>query len=167
MLPASLQQLKLERWRQSLSAIALPASLVELDIRYLDDYPLPALPPQLQVLRIGGAFRQPLTGVLPAALRVLRLTGAFDQPLTADVFASAPLLEELWLSDYSTGSQHALPRTLRVLRLGKRSSLSMRELSEALPELRKLKLPPQWDVARVKRFEQFGQARGIAVPQSA
>ena len=169
-LPASLQRLQLDEWRQPLSHLAMPALLTDLSIQYLCDYPLPALPPQLQVLAVGGAFSQPLTGVLPASLRVLRLTGAFDQPLTADMFACTPQLEELWLSDRSPARQLAadvLPRSLRVLRLGKRSSLPMRNSSKTPPALRQLLLPAEWPAERVRRFEHFGETRGIAVVQEA
>ena len=68
-LPAGLLQLKLEHWSQPLSSTARPASLTELDIRCLCDYPLPSLPPQLQALAIGGEFNQPLEDVLPVSLR--------------------------------------------------------------------------------------------------
>ena len=86
-LPASLQRLRVLEWTLPLSNIVLPVSLTELDMQNLADHPLCPLPPQLQVLCIGGLFSQPLTGVLPPTLRVLRFTGRFQQPLTADMFA--------------------------------------------------------------------------------
>ena len=131
-LPSSLRVLEVEQWPPPLSQLALPASLTELNVRLLSDHPLPVLPLQLQVLRIGGAFNQPLTGVLPASLRVLRLVGEFNQPLTADVLASIPQLEELHLSDYPTFRQlpiSVLPRSMRVLRVGERYTLFMSDAS--------------------------------------
>ena len=130
--PSSLQQLKLLGDKLQLSHIALPPSLIELDIRSLADHPLSVLPAQLQVLCIGGTYNQPLTGVLPASLRVLRLVGEFNQPLTADVLASIPQLEELHLSDYPTFRQlpiSVLPRSMRVLRVGERYTLFMSDAS--------------------------------------
>ncbi len=167
-LPRSLQQLQLDEWQTlPLSHIALPASLIQLSVHWLSNHPLPVLPPQLEVLCIGGAFNQPLTGVLPASLRVLELVGHFSQPLTSAVFASTPQLEELHLGDHG-GARHlvasALPRSLRVLRAGADSSLVM--ASELPPQLQLLILPASWnlmDAERVTRLEQLAQARGIIV----
>ena len=110
-LPSSLQRLSIDEWTLPLSDIALPASLVELDIDNLADRPLLALPPQLEVLRIGGAFNQSLLGVLPASLRVLRLVGEYNQLL--NLTAWAPQLEELVFK--RCGSSHyRLPATCRA-----------------------------------------------------
>ena len=100
----------------------LPPSLTELRIDNLSDHALPALPSQLEVLAIGGSFNQPLTRVLPADLRVLRLTGDFNQLLSSDVFTSTPQLHELHLYGHSVRVLFAseLPRSLRVVRLGRR-----------------------------------------------
>jgi len=115
-LPSNLQRLELHEWTLPLSNIVLPASLTELDIRWLSNHLLPALPPQLQLLAIGGAFNQPLVNALPSSLHILRLTGHFEQPLTATVFASTPQLEELHLSDHSSQQLDVsvLPRSLHV-----------------------------------------------------
>ena len=67
-LPCSLQRLKVDVWTQPLSNIALPASLIALDIRLHPNHPLHVLPSQLRALRICGAFNQPLVAVLPASL---------------------------------------------------------------------------------------------------
>ena len=130
--PSSLQRLLINVWMLPVTQLALPPSLIELDIRWLSDHPLSVLPAQLQVLCIGGTYNQPLTGVLPASLRVLRLVGEFNQPLTADVLASIPQLEELHLSDYPTFRQlpiSVLPRSMRVLRVGERYTLFMSDAS--------------------------------------
>ena len=169
-LPSGLLKLKLYEWTLPLSHIALPASLTDLDIRSLSDHPLSALPPQLQVLAVGGAFSQPLTGVLPPTLRVLRLTGAFDQPLSADTFTCTPQLEELWLSDRSPARELAaamLPRTLLVLRLGKLCLLTMTDASNMPPQLRRLMVPAGWAAERVRRFKQLGCNYGFTVEREA
>ena len=164
-LPSHLHKLQLHQWTLPLSDIALPASLIELEVRWLSDHPLPVLPPQLEVLAIGGAFNQPLTGILPPTLRILDFLGHFDLPLTASLFASVPQLEGLFLSDHSARQLIVsdLPRSLRVLRVGKRYSLVGLEASDVLPELRMLTLPAEWDVERVRTFERLGQRRGFAV----
>ena len=126
MLPAGLTRLELYGWTLPPSHLALPESLLELHIHDLPDRPLPALPPQLQTFAIDGGFNQPLTGLLPASLTFLSLLGRFDQPLTADVFASTPRLEQLYLSQHSAAGDLAeseLPRSLRVLRVGRQYSL--------------------------------------------
>jgi len=169
-LPSNLKRLDLAEWTRSLSIAALPASLTELDLHSISNHPLPVLPSHLEVLRISGAFDYPLTGVLPSSLRVLRLTGRFDQPLTADMFASTPQLEELYLSDLSSARQlsgRVLPRSLRVLRLGNQYSLFIPEASDAPPQLRRLIVPAGWDVERVRRVEQFGRTQGFTVEQEA
>ena len=167
-LPANLQQLDLDEWSSRIS-IALPTSLTELDVRWLSNDPLPVLPPQLQVLRLGGAFNQPLTGVLPPSLRVLELIGHYGQPFTADVFESTPVLEELWLSDRGTTRvivASLLPRSLRLLRVGRQYSLVMAEASELPPQLRRLIVPAEWDLLDagwVTHLQQLGRARGFSV----
>lgn len=92
---------------------------------------------QLEVLTIGCAFNQQLTAVLPFSLRILRLTGLFDQPLTPDVFTSTQRLEELYLSDFRVRqlALSILPRSLRVLRVGKHHSLVILHASDAVPQL--------------------------------
>ncbi len=185
-LPSSLQRLWLARWTFPLSRIALPMSLTDLDIRYLSNHPLPVLPPLLEVLHIGGAFNQPLAGVLPSSLRVLRLTdvfdqpltnalpcslrvlrltGRFDQPLTVDVFASTPEPEELQLGDHSArdvvGSE--LPRSLRLLRVGKLHSLIIAAASDTPPKLRRIMVPAEWNRQRVERLTRFSVAQGFMV----
>ena len=165
-LPSGLQRLQLLSCTVSLSHNVLPASLVELHIHDLSNVPLPALPPQLEVLEIGGAFNQPLTGVLPASLRMLRLKGAFDQPLTAEVFASTPHLEELCLSDNRAARQLALqslPRSLHTLRVGKRCSLVVEETSDVPPQLQRIVLPAGWDVERVTALQQLSAACGFTI----
>ena len=167
-LPSSLVTLRVDEWKLPLSHIALPASLIEVDVRLLHDHPLPVLPSQLEVLQIGGWFNQPLIGVLPSSLRVLRLTGLFSQPFTSDVFESTPQLEELYLSDLSPVRQlvaRVLPRSLQVLSLGKRHTI--RELSDLPSQLRRLIVPARWEASMVSSFKQLGQARGFAVEQEA
>ena len=161
-LPASLQRLEVDEWKLPLSRIVLPPSLIELDIHSLSNYRLPVLPPQLQVLAIGGAFNQPLTGVLPSGLRVLRLTGHFSQPLTAIEFASTPVLEELYLGDHSASllALGALPRSLLVLRVGKRISFIISEVLDAPPQLRRVILSAGWFEERVVGLQQLAQSRG-------
>ena len=138
MLPAGLNCLRVDEWTLPLSHIKLPASLTELHIDRLTSRRWPALPARLQTLCVGDDFNLSLDGYLPTSLRILRLTNAFDQPLTASLFASIPQLEELWLSDNSPECQlaaHVLPRSLRVLRVGKRCTLTVWEASGELPEL--------------------------------
>ena len=163
-LPSSLQRLQVSEWKLPLSDVDLPASLIELDVHCTQNFPLPVLPPQLQVLRIAGVLDQPLTGVLPSSLRTLHLLGSFGQPLTADLFASVPQLEELYLDDHSCHQLAAdvLPRSLRVLRLGKRD---MTELHSLPSQLRRVIVPACWDGERVKVVEQVGQTRGFSVEQ--
>ena len=167
-LPANLQQLSLHEWSLRFS-IALPASLTSLSISWLSNAPLPVLPPQLELLRIGGEFNQPLTGVLPSSLRVLELIGHYRQPFTTDMFASTPVLEELYLGDYGflrPIAASALLRSLRLLRVGRHWSLAMAEASDLPPQLRCLIVPPEWhmwDAERVPRLQQLGQARGFSV----
>ena len=162
---ASLQRLEVDEWKLPLSRITMPPSLTELDIHSLSNHRLPVLPPQLQLFAIGGAFNQPLTGVLPSSLRILRLAGHFSQPLTAIEFASTPVLEELHLGDRSALQLAAsvLPRSLRVLQLGKRCSLVMAEASEVPPQLRRLILSSGWDAERVMRLQQFSERHGFTV----
>ena len=169
-LPAGLTKLALNEWKKSLSTIAMPASLTDLHIYCLSDHPLPALPSQLQMLCIGGDFSQPLTSVLPSTLRVLKLTGKWDQPLTRDMFACTPQLEELHLNDLCPARRltvAVLPRSLRVLRVGWRWTLTVLEAAEALPQLRELILPSWWEADNVASFKQYGEARGMVVTQEA
>ena len=163
-LPVSLQQLWLYEWTQPLSHIALPASLTELDILNLADYPLPALPPQLEVLAIGGSFNQPLKHVVPSTLRVLSLQGEWDQPL-ANVLARTPQLEELHLSDevpFHELAASVLPHKLRVLRLGKRHSLLIPQPSDKPPQLHRV-IVSNWDEEPAMALRQLGQSHGFTV----
>ena len=167
-LPSNLQRLELDEWTRPLSHIALPASLTELSIQDLSCHPLSQLPPQLEKLSIGGAFNQPLTGILPSSLRVLRLTGHFNQ-LTAAMFASTPQLEELYLSDHSparmTLAGSTLPHSLQVLRLGEQYTIELVEESDVPPQLRRVIVPAGWETWRVSWLQQFGQTRHFTVEQ--
>ena len=161
-LPSSLVTLRVDEWKLPLSHIALPASLIEVDVRLLHDHPLPVLPSQLEELCLGGAFNQPLIGVLPSSLRVLRLRGLYDQQLTEKVFESIPQLEELYLSDLSpplAGS--ALPRSQRVLRVSKRYTI--RDLPDMPRQLRRLLVPARSRLHVLSSFEQFGRARCFTI----
>ena len=167
-LPPNLLKLEVDEWSLSLSILSLPASLLELHIHHCSSYPLPVcLPPRLEVLRIGDAFRQPsLTGVLPSSLRILRLAGYYSPPLTIDVFLSTPQLEELYLNDstydrgFSRLAASELPRSLRVLQLGKRYSLSIQQPSDLPPQLTRLILPAARCTAQlVARLQQIAQER--------
>ena len=165
-LPSNLRRLELHEWKLPLSDIALPASLVELDIHSLHNHPLPVLPAQLEVLRIGGAFNQSLLGVLPASLRVLRLTGNYYQPFTADVCDCMPQLEELYLSDHSITQPlggRVLPQSLRILRVGQYYSLVIPQTSDVPPQLRRLIVPAGWTAERVSLLQQLGVLRGFTV----
>ena len=167
-LPSSLRLLELNEWTLPLSQLALPPSLIELDIRWLSNHPLPVLPAQLQVLRIGGAFNQSLVDVLPPSLRELQLTGHFDQPLTADLFACTPQLEELHLSDHATVHDlhvDVLPGSLRVLRLGKQRSPVFPQVPHALCRLCRVLVSAEWDAERVRSVVQAGQVAGFTVEQ--
>ena len=166
-LPSKLLRLEVHEWTLPLSRVALPMSLIELDIHSLFDHSLPVLPPQLEVLSIGGSFNQPLTDVLPSSLRVLRLTGRFDQPFKADSLSVTTQLRELYLGDHSARQLAAsvLPLSLRVLRVGRRYTLVIPEASDAPSELRRLILPPAWDRERVKRLRHVGVTRGFTVEQ--
>ena len=164
-LPASLLSVKADVWTQALSDLALPASLVELHIHSLSDLPLPTLPSQLQVLDIGGAFNQPLAGLLPSSLRLLKLTGVWDQPLS-EVFASIPQLEELHLSDkvpYRQLAASVLPRSLRVLRLGKNHSFAISQPSDKPAELRRFIVPHMWQKQRMVALRRLGKSHGFTV----
>ena len=165
-LPSNLRRLELDEWKPRLSHIVLPAALTELDIRWLSNHPLPALPPQLEVLAIGGALNQPLIDVLPSSLRVLRLTG-FDPPLTADMFASTPQLEELYLKDDSPRELDVseLPRSLRVLRLGMLHTLVVSAASDLPPQLRRVILPSGWNTQCMSWLQQVGQTCGFTVEE--
>ena len=168
-LPAHLRVLCIGEVLESalpLSNTTLPASLAELHILRMLDQPLPALPSQLEVLCVGGAFNRSVASVPPASLRVLRLQGDFDQPLTAELFASTPWLEELHLGSRGTTRPllaSALPRSLRVLRLGAQHSIDMAEASHVPPRLRRVILSFNCDAERVRRFERWGQAHLFVV----
>jgi len=169
-LPSSLLRLKLYEWTLPLSDLALPASLTELDIASLSNYPLPALPPQLELLAIGGGYDQPLTGKLPASLRILRLSGYFGQPLTADLFDSTPQLKELCLSDYGTTRQldvSVLPRSLRVLRVGEQYELVMAHTAHIPPHMERVIVPAEWDTDWLAALQHIGQTYGFTVEQEA
>jgi len=168
-LPSNLQRLELQEWTLPLSNIVLPASLTELDIRWLSNHLLPALPPQLQLLAIGGAFNQPLVNALPSSLHILRLTGHFEQPLTATVFASTPQLEELHLSDHSSQQLDVsvLPRSLHVLRFGKRCSLVLAYESDVPPQLHRVIVPAGWDEEQQLRLQQLSERRSLVVEVEA
>ena len=168
-LPPHLQVLQVYEWTLPLSRIALPASLTALNIGWLSDHPLPVLPPHLEVLGIGGAFNQPLTSALPPSLRILQFTGHFDQPLTADVFASIPQLEQLWLSDHYSHQVLAsmLPRSLHMLRLGKQCSLVIAEASDIPPQLRSVIVPAGWEAERMTTLQQLGNRHGLTVEEEA
>ena len=165
-LPSNLQRLELDEWKPRLSNIVLPATLTELDIRWLSNHPLPVLPSQLEVLAIGGAFSQPLIDALPSSLRVLRLTG-FEQPLTASAFASTPQLEELYLKDDSPRELDVsvLPRSLRVLRLGKLHTLVVSGASDLPPQLHRVIVPAGWDPQWMSWLQHLGQMRGFTVEE--
>ena len=166
-LPAGLQRLRVDICMRPLSDIALPPSLIELDIRSLADHPLSVLPTQLQVLRIGGAFNQSLTGVLPSGLRLLKLVGLFEQPLTANLFACTPQLEELHLSEELAQPRHldvsVLPRSLRVLRLGKHYSFAIPQPADKPPQLRRVLVSDKYGVERFMALRQLGQSRDFTV----
>ena len=101
-LPAGLRRLEVDEWSLPLSSLALPASLVELTVRRLANFALPALPPQLEVLCIGGVFSQSLMGVLPATLRVLELLCEYEWPISGKEFGCTPWLDRLYLNERST-----------------------------------------------------------------
>ena len=169
-LPGGLVRLEVDEWVLPLGDMALPAGLVELDVHWLSNNPLPKLPGQLEVLRIGGAFSQSLEGVLPATLRVLRLVGHFSQSLTAEVFADVQQLEELHMSDHITAQQAVvsmLPRSLTVLRLGKRYSTVGLAGLDLPPQLRRLIVPASLQAGRLRDLQQLGGLRGFTVEQEA
>ena len=169
--PSKLVKLEIERLMVPLSHIALPDSLIELHIHSLSDLPLPALPSHLQVLDIGGAFNQPLAGVLPSSLRVLRLACRFDQPLTADVFACTPQLKELYLMTHMNHgpvrelTASGLPSSLRVLQLNKHYMLVVRQESDLPSHLRHLVVAAELEAERVASLEHMGHIRGFSVVQ--
>ena len=165
-LPLGLQTLSLQEWNLYLSNIALRASLTELDIMLLANFRLPALPPQLEVLDIGGLFNQPLAGVLPSSLRVLQLTGRFNQPLNAELFASIPLLEEQYL-DNDGGKliiDQSLP-SLCWLRVNKLHRPIFVSEPDAQSQLQWVIVSAEWSEERVASLRHTGQARGFEVEQ--
>ena len=132
-LPSQLQWLDIT-WNRSLADLALPKSLVRLELRHpcITFPPIPpnSLPPHLHTLCIygWGLLAHHLAGALPSSLRVLRLHCFVLQwsPLTAELLAQVPLLEEL---DLGGGYQHSLTgvlapltrlRVLRVYGVGRR-----------------------------------------------
>ena len=129
-LPPHLQQLEIT-WPLSLADLALPSSLIRLELNWLPDMPIPVgcLPDGLQHLRLTCHYFDPhhLMAALPSGLRVLRLLCELTHPLTADICARMPRLEELdldpecleeWFTfDVLALALYSLPQ-LRVLRLG-------------------------------------------------
>ena len=168
-LPVGLRKLTIKKWELPLSHIAPPASLTELDIMLLANSRLPALPPQLEALCIGGPFNWPLTGVLPSSLRVLRLRGSFNQPFNAHLFASIPMLEDLYLNN--DGGEVVIDQSLpslRRLRLNSLHRLSFAGTAATQPsQLQCVRVSGKWTAERVDSLRQTGQARGFRVEQEA
>ena len=121
-LPSQLQRLEI-MWSRSLADLALPASLIQLDLLFVPNLPIPpnCLPAGLQTLSIFTRPFDPqhLRGALPAGLRVLRLSCVLSQPLPAALLAEVPQLKELAVTYQHRLSAGLLtPLTqLRVLRL--------------------------------------------------
>ena len=144
-LPSHLQWLYIE-WTRSMNDIALPASLIRLDVIGLPNLPIPpgSLPAHLHTLCIttSSSFSPyNLIGAVPSRLQVLRLHCHLNQSPTAELFATMPRLKELDLPtcdlrELRAGVLMSLTR-LRILRVGCQDvhSLSCADMPASLQRL--------------------------------